>query len=73
MRLAYFPSPTPPTPQSILRINYCLRFLLRRRHTLQQWLCKILGSKHYGLGENDQCTEKGSMKSAVNLSVKMEK
>ena len=28
---------------------------------------------HYGLGENDQCTEKGSMKSAVHLSVKMEK
>ena len=28
---------------------------------------------YYGLGENDQCTEKGSMKSAVNLSVKMEK
>ena len=28
---------------------------------------------HYGLGENDQCTEKGSTKSAVNLSVKMEK
>ena len=28
---------------------------------------------HYGLGENDQCTGKGSMKSAVNLSVKMEK
>ena len=27
---------------------------------------------HYSLGENDQCTEKGSMKSAVNLSVKME-
>ena len=27
---------------------------------------------HYCLGENDQCTEKGSMKSAVNLSVKME-
>ena len=27
---------------------------------------------HCGLGENDQCTEKGSMKSAVNLSVEME-
>ena len=28
---------------------------------------------HYGLSENDQCTEKGSKKSAVNLSVKMGK
>ena len=28
---------------------------------------------HYGLGENDQCKGKGSAKSAVNLSAKMEK
>ena len=67
MHIVYLPSPPLPSP---LPPPPPMSYPATASGYVKFWAVNMV---HYGLGENDQCKGKGSAKSAVNLSAKMEK